>query len=108
MSMNRPADYVHSAAVSADQDAVVSLSNGIVRLMGYSFREAAGSPGTYEADIVDGATASGGTEVAHIEGAADSSTTQWFGPDGIDMKSGSISINVASGTVDATVYFKVD
>jgi len=77
--------------------------------MGYSIHETGGSGGSaYEVAIVDGATASGGTEVAHVESTAKTAKSEWYGPDGVAMKSQAISVDVISGDVDVTVYFKRD
>lgn len=104
----RPSDYKTVEGITSDQDNFINPGGTVVKLMGYSIHESAGSPGAYEVSIVDGATGSGGTSMAHIEGGASTSTEQWYGPDGIAVYSQSISIDHISGTVDVTVYYKVD
>lgn len=92
------------AGISTDQDAVLP-GNRYLRLMGYSIRESAGTSGAAAADIVEGATASGGDKVVPIELSGNTNEKDWFGPDGIEMQSG-VSVRVISGTVDIVVFYK--
>lgn len=106
--MSKRAKYVTVTGQTADQDAIVSKGGSFLTLLGYASRESAGTAAAAAFNIVDGATGSGGTQVVPVELAADSSDSKWFGPDGIAIDSGNLSIDVVTGTVDVTLYFRVD
>lgn len=97
--------YVTNTGVSSDQDAVVSHGGNFLRLMGYAARETAGSASDF--NIVDGSTGSGGTMMVPVEIAANESKSEWFGPDGIEVETGNLSIDHTSGSLDITLYFAV-
>lgn len=101
------AKYDLNPAVTADVDgAVAGVTNRVLRLVGYSVRESAGSPAVATLRIVHGATVSGGDAVVLIELAANGSENQWFGESGIAMPNG-ISIDHITGTFDCTLFYKV-
>lgn len=107
--MSRRSKYTTQTGVTADVDAMVSRSGGFLTLMGYSAHDADPSGGAAtDFRIVDGATGSGGTAVAFVEMASNGSETQWFGPDGIEIESGNISIDAGAGTSDVTIYHRID
>ena len=85
-------------AVVADVDAAVAATPGL-RLMGYSSKESAGTPAAATFKIVHGATGAGGTSLVHINHALSTSSTQWFGPDGIAVPNG-LSIDLITGQID--------
>ena len=93
-----------NAAVTADVDAAVAAATGL-RLMGYSVRESKSAAAVATAAIVNGATGAGGTSVVHIELAANSSETVFFGDYGIDCSSG-ISVDWIAGEVDINLFYK--
>lgn len=100
------ADYVTNTGITGNQEDIVPVNRPV--LMGYSINESAGTPAAWEVKIYDGATVSGGTEVVEEQDAnGDTSIVKWFGPEGIALRDG-VSVEVVSGTVDVTVYFKTE
>lgn len=96
--------YDLNAGISADVDAAVATATGL-RLVGFACRESAGSAAAAAFDIVHGATGDGGDKVIPVELAANESKGPIWFADGIPMEDG-ISINVVSGTVDVTLFYK--
>lgn len=94
------------ADVTADVDAAVA-ANGTLRLMGYSVRENKATAAVAAFSIVNGATGAAAGKVVYVEKVADSSETQWFGPDGIACPLG-ISIDFESGEFDIAIYYKTE
>lgn len=94
-----------NSAVAANVDAAVAAATGL-RFVGYSVRESDGTPAVATATIVKGTTGAGGTVLAIIELAANGFDTKWFGPEGLDVATGGISINHLAGTLDVMIYTK--
>lgn len=94
-----------NTAIAADVDAAVAAQAGL-RLVGFAARESAGVAAVATFIIVHGATGAAGTAVVPVELAADGSTREWFGPDGIACPNG-ISIDWIAGTVDVHLFYKV-
>lgn len=94
-----------NSAIVADVDAAVAAQAGL-RLVGFACRESAATAAVATFIIVHGATGAAGTAVVPVELAADGSTREWFGPDGIACPNG-ISIDWIAGTVDVHLFYKV-
>lgn len=94
-----------NSGVVADVDAAVAGVAGL-RLVGFSARESAATAAAATFIIVHGATGAAGTAVAPVELALNTSTSAWFGPDGIACPNG-ISVDWIVGTVDIHLFFKV-
>lgn len=75
-----------------------------IRLMGFSIREAAGTPAVATVIIRNG-TADTGAILAVIELAADASINLWFGPEGIDASLG-IFVDRVAGTTQGAIYYR--
>lgn len=101
--MNVAASTYYNAAVSADVDAAVAAGAG-TRLMGFSCRETAGAVAVFK--IVNGATGAGANKVQVVALAANESTGDWFGPQGIACASG-ISVDWVSGALEITLNYVV-
>lgn len=96
-------EQVYSGAgLTADVEPAIA-AGARRRLMGWSVRESAGSPAVATVSIVHGATVSGGTPIAHVELAANASSTQWLGPQGLDVRDG-VSLDIAGG-VDVVLWW---
>lgn len=91
--------------ITADVDAAVAAVAGL-RLMGFACRESAATAAAATFRIMHGATVAGGTVLVPVELAANESTRDWFGPEGIACASG-LSIDVIAGTVDVELFYKV-
>lgn len=102
MAVTADAAYDLNAAVAADVEPAVAAATGL-RLVGFNARESDGTPAVATAQIVHGATVSGGDAVIQIELAANESSFQWLGEIGIPMASG-ISIDHVAGTFDLTLF----
>lgn len=88
--------------VSADR---VVVSSGARVLLGWSIAESAGSLASVRLrDGVEGATPVH-TVLAAIALAANGGDTQWFADEGIEVKSGAISLEVVGGTVTGVVFW---
>ena len=97
------ASYSVRNAVTANSDAVVAAATGL-RLMGFSCRESnGGAVATFT--IQHSATGAAGNIVVAVELLANSSLTQWFGPQGIDVATNGLSINHIAGEFDVTLYY---
>lgn len=94
-----------NVGIAADVDAAIAADDGL-RLVGFAARESAAVAAVAAFVIVHGATAAGGTSVVPVELAADASTSEWFGPEGIACPSG-VSIDIQSGTVDVDLFYKI-
>lgn len=94
-----------NTGITAVVDAAVAAAAGL-RLVGFAARESAATAAAATFILVHGATAAGGTSVAPVELAANGSTSEWFGPDGIACPDG-ISIAGVAGTVDVNIFYKV-
>ena len=92
-------------AVDADVDAAVAAAVGL-RLMGYSAREADGTPAAASFNIKHAATGAAGTVLACVELEASKGDHMWFGPQGLDAADG-ISIDDIGGTYDVTLYYQI-
>lgn len=92
-----------NTAIAADVDAAVAAAAGL-RLVGFAARESASTAAAATFIIVHGATAAG-TKLIPVELAADQSTRDFFGPDGIACPDG-ISIDWIAGTVDVNLFYK--
>lgn len=90
------------ADVTSDVDAMIA-ADGALRLMGYSVRENKGTAAVCAFSIVNGATGAAAGKVVFVEKVADSSETQWFGPEGIACPLG-ISIDWEAGEFDIVLY----
>lgn len=102
--LGQAVSYDVNAGIAADVEPAVVAATGL-RLMGYAAREShATTPAAAAVNIVHGATVAGGDAIVPVELAADSSKSEWFGPQGIDVEDG-ISIEVVAGTVDVVLYF---
>lgn len=101
--IGQAASYDLNAGLTADADAAVAAATGL-RLMGFAARESAGSPAVATFQIVHGATGASGDAIVPVELAANGSTFQWFGPQGIAVADG-ISIDHVAGTVDVTLFY---
>lgn len=94
-----------NTAAAADVDAAIAAQAGL-RLVGFAARESAAVAAVATFIIVHGATAAGGALTIPVELAANGSTFEWFGPDGIAVPDG-VSIDVVAGTADVTLFYKV-
>jgi hypothetical protein len=92
-----------NASVAADVDAAVAASAGL-RLMGFSATESHATAAVTTFKIVNGATGAAAGKVIHVELAANTSETKWFGPNGIACPLG-ISIDWVAGLVDVTLHY---
>ena len=101
--LGQAASYDLNAAVTADVDAAVAAASDL-RLMGFAARESAGSAAVATFDIVHGADADADDAIIPVELAANGSTYQWFGPQGIDVPDG-ISVLHGAGTFDVTIFY---
>lgn len=104
--MDRQVEYTTNTNITSNQDAVVSHGGAHLRLMGYAAREDSSAGAASSFDIVDGATGSG-TAMVPVEMGSNGSKSEWFGPDGVKVKSGNLSINVISGEVDVVLYWRI-
>jgi len=93
-----------NSAAGADVDAAVAATTGL-RLMGFSSRESAGSAAVAAFNIKHSATGGAGAQLVSVELAANASTTEWFGPQGLDCAANGLSIEVVAGTVDCTLFY---
>lgn len=91
--------------ITADIDAAVAAIAGL-RLIGFACRESAATAAAATFRIVHGATGAAGTVLVPIELAANESTREWFGPEGIACASG-LSIDHIAGTMDVELFYKV-
>jgi hypothetical protein len=92
-------------SVTADQDAVVAAATGL-RLYGYSVMEDAAAPNEASFRIMHGATAAGGIQVEPVSLTANESTSDYWGPEGIDTPNG-ISVDWISGSFKMSLKTKV-
>lgn len=92
-----------TTAVTADVDALVAAVANL-RLVGYSVKETAGAAATLS--IVHGATGAAAGKIVHINLAANESTSDWMGPEGIAVASG-LSIDWLTGAASIILYTKV-
>jgi len=99
------ATAIATATITADSNAVVAAQAGL-RLMGYSSKESAGVPAAASFKIINGATGATNAPVAYVTHALSTSSTQWFGPDGIACTAG-LSIDWIAGQVDVVLHYKV-
>ena len=93
-----------SAAVTGDQNATVAASEGL-SLVGFAARETAGTAAVATFRIMNGATVAGGTEINPVELNGNESTSDWFGPEGIDASNG-LTIDHIAGTFDCMLFYK--
>lgn len=101
------ADVSFKAFVGVNADQAVAAPLGVhggLRLMGVFARESAGTAAVASFNVCNGAPAAAAMVVPY-EIAADQSTRDWFGPDGIACPSG-ISLDVTAGTVDVVIAYK--
>lgn len=102
--VNIATSSITTLAVIADADAKVAAAPGL-RLIGFACKESAVTAAVATFNIVHGATAAGGTILVPVELAANESTRDWFGPEGIDASAG-LSIDWVVGTIDIVLFFK--
>lgn len=79
----------------------VTIASAETTLMGWSIRESAGTPAVAAVNIEDGA----GNVIAAIELAANGSSTEWFGPDGVRARGG-LAVDRQSGETEGAVYYR--
>lgn len=103
--INAAASVDVNDAIIADVDAAVAAVAGL-RLIGFACRESAATAAAATFRIVHGATAVAGTTLVPVELAANESTREWYGPDGIAC-AGGLSIDHIAGTVDVELFYKV-
>ena len=82
------------------QPPAAASGQGFSILVGWSFRETAGS-GSFSCRFTETAT---GNTVAEVVCASSGSASQWFGPQGIIAKGGVTLTFAGSGTVQGAVY----
>ena len=73
-------------------------------MMGWSARESHGTAAIATFVIVNGATGAAAGKVAYVELAANTSTSEWYGPNGIACPLG-ISIDWIAGLVDVVLHY---
>lgn len=93
-----------SVAANTTDVAVVAARDGL-RLMGYTAREAAGTPAVASFDITNG-DATDDPIIATESLIASGRAHAWFGPDGIPAPDG-IFLSRLAGSVAMVVYSKV-
>ena len=103
-ALHQAASVDVNASITADVEPAVAAATGL-RLVGWSAKESAGSAAIAEADIMNGASQSGGTVVSSIAIAASRSEQAWYGPEGIDCANG-ITIDHIAGQLDIAIYYK--
>lgn len=79
-----------------------AVAGSVAKLYGWSVREAAGSPAVATV-IVHAGTDASGPAIGEIELAANGASTEWFGPQGVQMRDG-IFVEVVAGTVEGVVF----
>lgn len=92
--------------ISANVDAAVAAAPNL-RLLGFAYRERAGTPAAAAFRIVHGATVAGGTTLVPVEVAANESGVVWFGEPGLAAANG-LSIAVEAGTLDVELFYRTD
>jgi hypothetical protein len=97
------ATATHAAAGTGDVDLAVAADAGLV-LMGYTIREAAGSPAIASVQIINGVDGSGAV-VAEIAVLASDSKHVWFGENGVACPLG-ITIERLAGSTAVTVFHR--
>lgn len=79
-------------------------ASGVGRLLGWSIRESAGVAAVATVLIRAGTTDTAPI-IAAIELAANGSSTEWLGPQGVQARDG-IRVQVVAGTVEGAVYIQ--
>jgi len=92
------ADPVEVASGTDD----VQAYTGQCRLLGWSFREDAGTPAVATVRLFDGLDNTG-TLIAAIELAESGSDHEWYGPQGVWVKVG-VFVEKVAGTSEGSVY----
>ena len=100
----KAASVVVSEGINTDQENTVPGATGL-RLVGWSARESAGTPAVATFGIMNGATVAGGANILRVELAANESSGEWYGPEGIDAANG-LTIDHIAGTFDLYLYHK--
>ena len=90
-------------SITSDQNAAIAAATGL-RLYGYSAMEDAA--GTASFRIMHGATVGAGSQVETVSLAANESTADYWGPEGIAVASG-VSIDWISGSFKLSLKSKV-
>ncbi len=101
-----PALIAARSAVAADVVQAVPPAPGLV-LMGFAARESDGTPAVATFRIMHGPTVGDGVMLLPIELTGNQSTSDWFGPDGIETPRG-LTIDWIAGTVDITLFYRVN
>lgn len=96
-------NVVATALTGSDQTihAAPAGVNSVPTLYGWSIRESAGTPAVATVLIRSGSLS--GPIVAAIELVADGSSTEWFGPQGVQARGG-LYVDVVAGAVEGSVY----
>ena len=92
--------YVASAG--ADTEAAVAADPSL-RLMGFTVSETNSAVAHFR--VMNGATVSGGTNVASVKLASGGFEFVWFGPDGIKCPDG-ITLDRVAGTCEFVLYYR--
>jgi hypothetical protein len=80
---------------------VLDIAGSMTKLMGWSVRETAGAAtGTF--DILEGG--SGGPVVASVVVDTSGSSTEWFGPQGIDVNGDIYFDKIGTGTIRGCIF----
>lgn len=80
-------------------------STGVVRLMGWSVFESAGSPAAAKVVFHDGVGTSGAI-IGNCVLAASGEKTQWLGPQGILCVAGGIYVERVAGSTTVTLWYE--
>lgn len=81
-------------------DLQVYVGSGV--LLGFSFRESAGTPAAASFVLRDGTSASGDMIIA-LNFASDEATLAWLGPQGINFTAG-LYLDIQAGELEGAVY----
>lgn len=92
-------------AVTADVEPAVSGTPGLV-FMGFATRESGSVAAVATLRIMHGNTVADAAVLVPIELNANQSTSEWFGPDGIDVENGLV-IDFIAGEFDITLFYRV-
>lgn len=90
-------------SITSDQNAVVAAGAGL-RYYGFSAMEDAGSTASFR--IKHGTTGAGGTVVDVVTLMPGESTSDWYGPEGIDVAANGLSVDWLTGSFKLVLKHK--
>ena len=92
-------------AITGDVEPAVVGTTGLV-FMGFAARESASSAAVATFRIMAGNDVANGKVLIPVELSANQSTSDWFGPDGIEARDG-LTIDFIAGEFDVTLFYRI-